>query len=63
MQMIRIDDLPALLDAKEVASILGVCPRNVQRMAKAGTIPSVRVGKYWRFPTAKVLAFADIEEG
>ena len=38
-----------LIDASEVAGLLGLHLKTVQQMARAGTIPSIRVGKFWRF--------------
>jgi excisionase family DNA binding protein len=41
--------LERLLDAKEVAAILGANERWIYQQAKAGKIPSIRMGKYWKF--------------
>ena len=38
-----------LLNAVDLANILGVCRETVRRMARDGRIPSVRVGKSVRF--------------
>lgn len=38
-----------LLGVPEAAKLLCVHPKTVQAMARAGTIPCTRIGKYWRF--------------
>ena len=38
------------LTPKEVAGILRVSPRTVQRWVKEGRLRAVRVGKLWRIP-------------
>lgn len=45
----------ALVDAHEMARILGVSYETVIRYARAGDIPSLRVGKLWRFVPTQVL--------
>lgn len=41
--------LEKLLDAKEVADLLGENERWVYQQAKKKSIPSIRLGKYWKF--------------
>lgn len=60
MNRSQIEALPELTDSRQAAGLLGISWRQVQRMAKAGTIPAVKVGKLWRFPKGKLLAFAGI---
>jgi len=38
-----------LLDSAEVAAILGIHPKTLQRMARSGQIRGIRVGRLWRF--------------
>ena len=38
-----------LLSAEDAAKLLSVHPKTVQAMARAGSIPCLRMGKYWRF--------------
>jgi excisionase family DNA binding protein len=38
-----------LLDADQVAAVLLVSPKTVIRMAQAGELPVVRIGRYYRF--------------
>jgi len=42
-------DFEPLIDADRAGSILGIHPKTVQRMARQGRIPAIRIGKYWRF--------------
>lgn len=37
------------LDSEDAAKLLGVHAATVQRMARAGKLPCVKVGKLWRF--------------
>ena len=41
--------MDALLTSKEVALILKIHPKVLERMAKAGEIPALKVGKFWRY--------------
>ncbi len=41
--------LDPLLGAEQVAKILGVDLRVVYRQARTKKIPSIKLGKYWRF--------------
>jgi len=43
------DAFEPLLGVPEAAKLLCVHPKTVQAMARAGTIPCTRIGKYWRF--------------
>lgn len=43
-----------LLDAKEVAKLLGVHQATLHRMARAGQLPCVKVGKLWRFRVSQL---------
>lgn len=42
-------EISKLLSPSEVGDILGVHSKTVQRMAARREIPSLRVGRYWRF--------------
>jgi excisionase family DNA binding protein len=47
--------LPALLDVRAVAQLLGCSPRHVYRLADAGkTPPPVRLGALVRWPRAAI---------
>jgi len=40
------------LDAEAAAEVIGVCSRTLIKRAKAGELPSSRIGKLWRFRRA-----------
>jgi excisionase family DNA binding protein len=52
----------ALLTDVDVGLLLGgLHPKTVQRMARAGTIPAVRIGRYWRYRSADLVAWIDVQ--
>lgn len=38
-----------LLSTEEAAAHLRMHPKTLQRMARQGQVPSIRIGKYWHF--------------
>ena len=42
-------DFEPLLTAEEAAAHLRIHPKTLQRLARAGEVPCIRFGKYWRF--------------
>ena len=46
-----------VLTVDEVASLLKLTRVTIYRMAKAGDIPALKVGKVWRFPEAEIEAW------
>jgi excisionase family DNA binding protein len=38
-----------LLDDKQAGKMLGLHPKTLQRLARRGDIPAIRIGRYWRF--------------
>jgi len=44
-----------LLSVREVAHFLGVDEATVYRKARAGQLPTVRVGRLWRFPQIRLM--------
>ncbi len=44
------------IDTASMARKLGCCAATIRTMAKAGTIPSLRVGRHFRFDVDAVLA-------
>jgi excisionase family DNA binding protein len=38
-----------LLDDKQAGELLGLHCKTVQRLARRGEIPAVRIGRYWRY--------------
>lgn len=43
-----------LLTAEEIASLLKLHPKTVLSMARSGSIPGFRMGKYWRFRASQI---------
>jgi excisionase family DNA binding protein len=41
--------MDALLTSAEAANILRIHPKVLERKAKAGEIPALKVGKFWRY--------------
>ena len=46
---LRTHPFEPLLDDVQVATLLKVHPKTVQKMARNGELPAIRVGRYWRF--------------
>lgn len=42
------------LTVAEVASIIGISPETVRRLARSGQLPATRFGKQWRFDPAVI---------
>jgi len=38
-----------VLDSRQAAALLGIHPKTLQRLARSGRIPSIRIGKSWAF--------------
>jgi excisionase family DNA binding protein len=38
-----------LITSEKAAELLGIHLKTLQRMARSGRIPAVRIGKFWRF--------------
>ncbi len=43
--MNALADPPRLLNKEQLAAAIGVCPRQVQKMAMAGEIPALRIAR------------------
>ena len=60
LQDLLSSKLPALLSAKEVASILGVSDRQVWRMASAGELPAPKtVGSLTKWRRSEIEAWVE----
>jgi excisionase family DNA binding protein len=46
-----------LLNSKEVGKLFGVHSATVLRMARAGRLPCVKIGKLWRFSVSQLDAW------
>jgi excisionase family DNA binding protein len=53
------DTLEALLEAEDVARLLGVDVRYVYSQAAAGKIPSIKLGKYRKFSPSDLKKWLD----
>ena len=42
-------DFEPLIDSATAATLLGIHEKTLQRMAREGRVPAIRVGKFWRF--------------
>lgn len=42
----------ALLTTKEASQVLKIHPKVLERMAKRGEVPALKVGKFWRYRAA-----------
>jgi excisionase family DNA binding protein len=51
---------PLLSDA-QAAELLGLHPKTVQRLARTGKIPTVRIGRYWRFRASALNTWIDLQ--
>ena len=38
-----------LLDSQQAAELIQIHPKTLQKMARAGRIPAIRIGDLWRF--------------
>lgn len=38
-----------LINAEDAAEVLGVHPKTIIKLARDGVVPSVRIGRLWRF--------------
>lgn len=50
-----------MLTPEEVAEYLKVPIQTIWRWCRQGTLPAVKIGKYWRVPREKLDAFIEAE--
>lgn len=43
-----------LLSDVQAGELLDLHPKTVQRLARAGDIPAIRIGRYWRFRASEL---------
>jgi len=48
---------PLLSDSEAAQFLGGLHPKTVQRMARRGTLPAYRIGRYWRFRASELSAW------
>jgi excisionase family DNA binding protein len=51
--------MEALLTSAEAARVLKIHPKVVERMAKRGEIPALKVGKFWRYRASALDAWIE----
>ena len=44
----------ALLDVAQAAKLLGIHPKTLQRLARIGSVPAYRVGRFWRYRASDI---------
>jgi excisionase family DNA binding protein len=54
-----MDGLTRLLTPGDVAQVLGIHPKTVERMARAGKIPHLKIGRYYRFVAKNIAGWID----
>lgn len=59
----RVGAAAATLTAQEVAALLRMHVKHVQRLARAGKLPARRVGRRWLFNRARIEALVDAPDG
>jgi excisionase family DNA binding protein len=56
--------MEVLLTSKEVSQVLKIHPKVLERMAKRGEVPALKVGKFWRYrPTADAWINSRLQSG
>ena len=50
---------PLLSDA-EAGKLLGLHPKTIQRLARRGELPAIRIGRYWRFRASALNQWIDV---
>ena len=48
-----------LLTSSDVGELLGIHPKVVERMAKRGEVPALKVGKFWRYRASALDGWID----
>lgn len=43
-----------LLSDTQAGDLLGLHPKTVQRLARAGDVPALRIGRYWKFRASQL---------
>jgi excisionase family DNA binding protein len=49
-----------LLSDTEAGELLGLHPKTVQRLARTGELPAIRIGRYWRFRASALDEWIDV---
>ncbi len=54
---------PLLVDAREAARLLCICPRKLWQLSSDGKIPSVKIGRSVRYSRAALMDYIRRAEG
>jgi len=46
---VAVSGMEVLLTSKEASQVLKIHPKVLERMAKRGEVPALKVGKFWRY--------------
>jgi len=50
-----------LLDSEEVAAVMRIHPKTLQKLARRGAVRGIRVGKLWRFRAGDIQGWIDCQ--
>jgi len=53
------DGIESLLTSEEASRVLKIHPKPLERMAKRGEVPALKVGKFWRYRVSVLDAWID----
>ena len=53
-QQVTMRSFEPLIDNAAAAELLKIHPKTLQRMARRGEVPAVRIGRYWRFRASQL---------
>ena len=56
-----LSELPLIMDSRMVGELLGLHHKTVEKMARAGELPGVQIGKVWRFSRDSLIRFCGKE--
>jgi excisionase family DNA binding protein len=51
------ENFEPLLSDEQAGQLLGLHPKTVQRLARKGELPAVRIGRYWRYRASALNSF------
>jgi excisionase family DNA binding protein len=47
-------ELEPLLDDSQVGQLLGLHVKTIQKLARRGELPALRIGRYWRYRASEL---------
>ena len=51
---VKVQEFEPLLDTPQAAALLGIHPKTLQKLARAGMVPGHRIGDLWRFRASEL---------